>query len=61
MHDVIEGIGGLSLDENATPSQLVEQPEPSKKLPKWAMNTLESVCLNERLELEVQQDKMEVI
>jgi hypothetical protein len=43
LDDVIEGIERLNLDGNAVPSQLVEQPGPSQKCPKWLIKTLESV------------------
>jgi hypothetical protein len=48
LDDVIERIERLNLDENATPSQSVEQPGPSQKgPPKWLIKTLESVHLDE--------------
>jgi hypothetical protein len=48
LDDVIEKIERLSLDENSTPSQSVEQPRPSQKgPPKWLIKTLESVHPNE--------------
>jgi hypothetical protein len=41
LDDVIERIEKLRLDENSTPSQLVEQPRPSQKgSPKWFTKTL---------------------
>jgi hypothetical protein len=44
LDDVIERIERLNLDGNATPSQSVEEPRPSKKgPPKWLKKTLESV------------------
>jgi hypothetical protein len=44
LDDVIERIERLSLNNNSTPSQLVEQPGPSQKgPPKWLIKTLESV------------------
>ena len=39
--DVIELIGRLNLEDNVAPSG--DQPGPSKKIPKWAIKTLESV------------------
>jgi hypothetical protein len=44
LDDVIKKIEKPGLDENSTPSQLVEQPGPSQKgPPKWFTKTLESV------------------
>jgi hypothetical protein len=44
LDDVIERIENLRLDENSTPSQSVEKPGPSQKVPpKWFTKTLESV------------------
>jgi hypothetical protein len=44
LDDVIKRIEKLSLDENSTPSQSVEQLGPSQKgPPKWLTKTLESV------------------
>ena len=46
LDDVIERSGRLNLEENvATPP--ADQPGPSKKIPKWATKTLESVVLDE--------------
>ena len=45
LDDVIDRIGRMNLD--ATPSQSVEQPGPSHKVPKWVQKTLESVHPNE--------------
>ena len=42
---MIESIGILNVEENEAPP--VDQPRPSKKIPKWAINTLESVHLDE--------------
>jgi hypothetical protein len=64
LDDVIERIERLNLEENSSPSQLVEQPGPSQKgPPKWLIKTLESVQPNEieRREPKVPRDKMEVM
>jgi hypothetical protein len=48
LDDVTERIEKLSLDENSTPSQSIEQPRPSQKgPPKWLIKTLESVHVDE--------------
>jgi hypothetical protein len=47
LDNVIKRIERLNLDGNATPSQLVEQPRPSPKFPKWVTKTLESAHPNE--------------
>jgi hypothetical protein len=44
LDDVIERIENMRLDENSTPSQSTEQPEPSHKgPPNWLTKTLECV------------------
>ena len=45
MDDLIEGIKNISLEDNGAPSQSFEKP--SHKIPKWVMNTLESLHHNE--------------
>ena len=42
---MIERIGRLNLEENEAP--LADQARPPKKIPKWAIKTLESVHPNE--------------
>jgi len=42
---VIERIERLNLEENVAPPG--NQPRPSKKIPKWAIRTLESFHLDE--------------
>jgi hypothetical protein len=42
---VIERIERLYLG-NATPSQSMEKPRPSQKVPKWLIKTLKIVCLD---------------
>ena len=42
---MIERIGRLNLEENEAPP--ADQPGPSRKIPKWATKTLESVHLDE--------------
>ena len=44
LDDVLERIGRLSINDEAPPS---DQPGPSRKIPKWATKTLESVHLDE--------------
>jgi hypothetical protein len=60
LDDVIERIERLNLDENATPSQSVEQLGPSEKGPKWLIKTLGSVRLDEvgktRTKISTRQD-----
>ena len=45
LDDVIERLGRLNLEGNEAPP--ADQPGPSRKIPKWATKTLESVHTDE--------------
>ena len=47
LDDLIEGIVNISLEYNGAPSQFVEQPRTSHKIPKLATKTVESVHIGE--------------